>query len=172
MRIPPKLWRILGIGLALLILAGLMVRQWVVPGMIARGIETRYDGKVVVAGWWLGRTSGITGLSLRESDDPKSPVWATAESIATDLSLRDLLTGKVMPRTITLHAPSLTFRLNADGSPATKVPIKGGQGRRFWNPRGPAHHPRRRGPGDDPPGGTATDGRHQGRREAGIRRRR
>ena len=127
MRIPPKLWRILGIGLALLVLIGLVVRQWVVPGMIARGIETRYAGKVVVGGWWLGRTSGVTGLSLRESADPKSPVWASAESIATDLSLGDLLAGRAMPRTITLHAPSLTFRLNADGTPATKVPLKGGK---------------------------------------------
>jgi len=127
MRIPPKLWRILGIGLVVLVVAGLIVRQWVVPGLIARALESRYAGKISVGGWWLGgSSSGITDLSLHEGPGADSPVWATAKAIETDLSMRAILSGRVMPGKITLRSPAITFRLAEDNSPLTKPPLKGG----------------------------------------------
>ena len=129
MRIPPKLWRVLGIGLAVLLGAVLVVRQWVVPAMIARALESRYEGKVSVGGWWLGgSSSGITNLSLHEGPGADSPVWATAKAIETDLSLGGLLSGRAMPGKITLRDPEIHFRLAEDGKPLTKPPLKGGGG--------------------------------------------
>ena len=129
MRIPPKVWKSLGIGIVVLLAIGLIVRAWVVPGLIARQIEARYAGKVKVGGWWLGgSSSGITGLELYEGEGGSREPWAKAEAIETDLTLGGLLSGKTNPGKITLRAPSIVFRLDKDGHPLTKIPLKGGGG--------------------------------------------
>ncbi len=129
MRIPPKVFKVLGIGFLILLAIGLVVRTWVVPGLIARQIEARYDGKVVVGGWWLGAGSaGITGLELYEGPGGAREPWFKAAAIETDLTLGGILGGHTSPGKVILRSPRPVFRLDKDGHPLTKIPLKPGGG--------------------------------------------
>lgn len=125
MRIPNRLWRWVAVGLVVLIAIGLAVRAWVVPAIILNRLQARYDGHVTIRDWWLnGRSSGVIGLTLHEGRSPSSPVWASAERVATDLSLGSLLAGRTTPRTLVLRSPRLTFRIDQAGRLLTRPPLK------------------------------------------------
>lgn len=130
MRIRRKTWVVLGLGaVALLAAAVLVVRTWVVPAVIVRGIEEKYGGKVEVRSWWLGRSSsGIDGLVLHEGPGADSPVWMTADRVETDLSLGDLVRGRTSPGRIVVERPTVVLRVGRDNKLLTDIPLRSGGG--------------------------------------------
>jgi translocation and assembly module TamB len=126
MRISFKGLRRLGLGLLIaLVLVGVVVWIWVIPAAIRAGIRAHYDGHFAFEGWWIGRSSaGVTGLTLHEGPSPDSPVWASAERVATDLSLGGLLRGRFTPRRIVFRHPFIQYRIDAQGNPLTNVPLR------------------------------------------------
>ncbi|MGE5756779.1 MAG: hypothetical protein ACM35G_13865, partial [Planctomycetaceae bacterium] len=130
MRISAKLGKHLGIGAAVAIVALIIVRAWAVPALIRSQLQAQFEGKVDFRDWWLnGRSSGVVGLALHEGPGTDSPVFASAERVATDLSLPGLLRGRLSPRRITLDSPKVTFRLDRDGRFANLPALRGGGGR-------------------------------------------
>lgn len=114
-----------GLGLVVLVLAGLAARQWLVTPLIERVISGYYDGKVTVRSWWLGgSSSGLVGVELHETKAGGSRVWAGFGSIKTDISLSRILQGKLQPAEVAIDAPVVDIHLHEDGSLATKMPFK------------------------------------------------
>src|SRR3954451_23018678 len=112
-----KSWRLLGAGLASGLVVFLLVRAWVVPALIVRELESLTGGKVTIRGCWLGfGSSGVEGLTLFEGTAPGEPAWATADRVATDLTIGGLVLGRFQPRRLTLTAPRVTLRLGPDGT--------------------------------------------------------
>ena len=127
MKISARIWRGLGIALAVIVVAGVVGVAWGVPAVIRGQLAARYGGKLAFSGWWLDNASaGVKGLALHEGAATSSPVWARADRVATDLSLGGLVRGRVAPTKITLFRPDIVFRLDADGKPLTLPPLKGG----------------------------------------------
>src|SRR5579864_1502001 len=125
MPIPRKLWRRLAIVLFGLGTLGFCIQTWVVPALILRQLEARYGGRVSIRGWWLGGSSaGVWGLVFHEGRAAGSPVWATTQSAATDLSLGGLLRGRWFPSHIKLRSPRITIRLDRQGHVLTRIPFK------------------------------------------------
>ncbi len=125
MKVSSKLWRWLGVGLLVLIVAFVVVRTWVVPAVIVGQIRNQYGGHVAIQSWWLGGSSaGVSGLELHEGPSADSPVWARIGKVGTDLSLGDLLSGRFAPKTVTIRKPELSFRIAEDGHPLTQIPLQ------------------------------------------------
>ncbi len=124
MRRSTRRWRWFGLALVVLAVAFGVIRTWVVPAIIVAQVRKTYHGRVVVRDWWLGFDSaGVRGVELGESDAPGSPDWFTAERISTDVSIRNLLHGRVMPTRVEIDRPKVAFRLDAKGQPTTKIPF-------------------------------------------------
>ena len=110
-------------------LAGLAAWRWIIPAAIVAAIQAKHTGHVAIDGWWIGRTSaGVTGLVLHETPAPDSPVWARADRVSTDLSLGGAIRGDFSPDRIEFVRPTIDFRIGADGSPQTTIPLKSGGG--------------------------------------------
>ena len=125
MKISFKGLRRLGLGLLIaLALLVVVVWVWVVPAVIRAGIREHYDGHFAFKGWWIGRSSaGLTGLTLHEDPSPSSPVWARVEQVRTDLTLSGLLRGRFTPSRIVFRHPSIQYRIDAQGTPLTNLPL-------------------------------------------------
>ncbi len=124
MRRSTRRWRWFGLALVALTVAFGVIRTWVVPAIIVGQIRKTYHGRVVVRDWWLGFDSaGIRGVELGENDSPGSPSWFTADRISTDVSIRSLLRGRVMPTRVEIDRPKVAFQLDAKGQPTTKIPF-------------------------------------------------
>jgi translocation and assembly module TamB len=124
MRLTSRKFRWLGLVAVLLVAAFLAIRQWVVPAIIVQQIQARYHGKVEVGNWWFGwKSSGISGVMLRETPSGDSPPWFSADRISTDLSFSSLFHGRIVPGRIEIDRPSIDFRIDAKGQPLTKIPI-------------------------------------------------
>ena len=96
MRLSAKIVRRLGLGLLVTLLVFAIARTWVVPRLIVAGIGSSYQGRVTIRDWWLNtRSAGVVGLTLHEGHEARSPAWATADRVSTDLSLGSLLRGRV-----------------------------------------------------------------------------
>lgn len=121
-----KGWRRrLGLGLVGLIALLGCAKRWAVPALIVGQIEARYGGKVTIQGWWIdARSAGVVGLTLHEGPGAGSPVWASAPRVETDLSLAGLFRGRFAPKRVTLRSPRVAFRLDRDGRPLTRIPLK------------------------------------------------
>ncbi len=116
----------LAIGLAAIVIVAVFAGYLAVPLLIRGQLAKRYGGRATFSGWWVnGSSAGVTGLSLHEGPGTDSPVWATAGRVETDLSLGGLLKGRFQPGRIALIRPRITFRLDADGRPLTRPPLKG-----------------------------------------------
>src|SRR4051794_503238 len=121
-----KSWRLLGAGLASGLVVLLLVRAWVGPALIVGELESLTGARVTIRGCWLGfGSSGVEGLTLFEGTGPGAPAWATAERVATDLTIGGLFLGRLQPRRLTLSTPRITLRLGRDGAPLY-VPTFGG----------------------------------------------
>lgn len=124
MRHPAKIGRRIGFGLLVALILLAIARTWVIPRLIVAGIETRYRGRVTIRDWWLdARSAGVVGLTLHEGHEAGSPSWATADRVATDLSLGSLLRGRVTPRGLVLQAPHLTLRIDRNNHVLTQIPF-------------------------------------------------
>jgi translocation and assembly module TamB len=122
MRIARKWLKPLGIALALVGLLVVAVRAWVVPALVVRALEARAGGRVEIRDWWLNtRSAGVVGLKVAEGLEAHAPVWATAERVATDLSLGGLLRGRLAPGEIRLDRPRVSLRFDRKGALLTKV---------------------------------------------------
>ncbi len=122
-------WRWVALGGVAVVGVAIGAMLWIVPRVIAGQVRSRYDGQVNISGWWIGgSSSGVKGLTLHESSDPTSPVWARAEAVETDLTIGGLLSGRTSPKKITLVRPALVFRIDRDGRPLTRPSIRGGSG--------------------------------------------
>jgi len=77
----------LGLGLAVVVAVFVIVWSWVIPAVIVSQIQAAVVGKVTIQSWWLnGHSAGVVGLTLHEGPTARSPVFAAAERVATDLS--------------------------------------------------------------------------------------
>jgi translocation and assembly module TamB len=124
MRLKSRKFKRLGLVALFLVAAFFAVRHWVVPAIIAQQIRAQYHGDVVIGDWWFGwRSSGVSGVKLRETTSSDSPTWFAADRISTDVSLSRLLHGRVMPTRIDIDRPSVDFRIDAKGQPVTKIPV-------------------------------------------------
>ncbi len=119
--------RIRRFALVLLVIVLVPPVLWIGVVMIA---PTDWARRQVVAAMEArsGRTVGLARLSVRllggiqltsleigspqSTDDP----WLTTASVRFDLSLRQLLTGNVRPKTLTVEGASLRVLRRADGS--------------------------------------------------------
>jgi translocation and assembly module TamB len=129
MRISARRAKRLGIGVAVAIVAALVLRVWVVPAVIQGQLERTLGGKVSFRDWWLnGRSAGLVGLTLHEGMTADSPRFASAERVTTDLSLLGLLRGRVSPRRMVLDGPKVTFRLDREGRCVNLPAFSGGGG--------------------------------------------
>jgi translocation and assembly module TamB len=101
------------------------VRTWLVPALIVRVVQSRLAGTITIRDWWLNTTSaGVVGVTLREGRTAESPVWLTAQRVATDLSLRGLLQGRFMPGQVTVERPTVLLRLDRRGQLLTPLPVR------------------------------------------------
>ncbi len=101
-----------------------VVRTWLVPALIVREIRQTYHGRVVVRDWWFGpESAGIGGVELGESDAPDSPTWFAADRIEANVTIRDVLKGRILPTRIEIDRPRASVRLDAKGLPITKIPF-------------------------------------------------
>lgn len=122
MRMSRRWGKRLAIGLALTAALGVAGWTWLVPALLVRSLQARTGGNVEFRGWWInGRSAGLVGLTLHEGLDARSPVWASAAKVATDLSLGALLRGRVTPGRVRLIAPEIVLRLSAQGELLTPV---------------------------------------------------
>lgn len=104
-----------GVGLAVLAVTIVAAWSWLVPALIARAIAAELGETVTFRSWWIdGRSSGVTGLSVRERG-PTSPVWLTVPRVTTDLSLGKVVRGRLRPGRVTLEAPIAVVRLDRQG---------------------------------------------------------
>ena len=127
MRISSRWAKRLGVGLAVVVAAVIVVRTWVIPAVIVGQVQAMVAGKVTIRDWWIdGHSAGVVGLALHEGPTAGSPVFASAERVATDLSLLGLLRGRVAPGLITLVRPEVHFRLDRDGRFANMPVLRGG----------------------------------------------
>ncbi|MBV8076234.1 MAG: hypothetical protein JO284_07550, partial [Planctomycetaceae bacterium] len=102
---------------------------WVIPAVIVGQVQAMVAGKVTIRDWWIdGHSAGVVGLALHEGPTAGSPVFASAERVATDLSLLGLLRGRVAPGLITLVRPEVHFRLDRNGRFANMPVFRGGAG--------------------------------------------
>ena len=125
MRLPARFWKRFALGLGILVIAGLIVRTWVVGPLIVRLIESRIDARVTIRGWWFNtRSAGVIGLVLHEGKSTDSPIRATAQRIGTDLSLGGMLRGRFSPRKVTLKTPTVTLKLDRKGQLVTPLIIQ------------------------------------------------
>src|SRR4051812_14536711 len=118
-------WILAGAILLTLVPLGLLIRTWVVPALILAQIQAHYRGKATIRGWWWdGKSAGIVGLSLFEGEGSDSAAWATADGVSVDLTPGRLIRGQFLPRRVTIDLPRVTLRLDRDGRPLTRIPIK------------------------------------------------
>ena len=124
MRLPARMGRWVGLFLVVLVVAIGVVRTWVVPAVLVSQIRKQYHGNVILGDWWLnGSSAGIRSIQLGESDAPDAPIWFSSGPITTDVSLRSLLRGHVLPTRVEIDRPKIAFHLDAKGQPTTKIPL-------------------------------------------------
>lgn len=124
MRLSARKWRWIGLGLAVVAIAFIVVRTWVVPAVILGQIQAKYRGRVVVRDWWFGlHSAGLVGVSLGEGPEADSPEWLSVDRIAVDVSLASLIRGRVSPTRVEIDHPRIKFRMDAKGQPITKIPL-------------------------------------------------
>jgi len=129
MRVTRKTLLRLTIGLAAalgLAAIGLVVGWvWVVPMVIRAQVAKSYGGHVAVGPISVGPGGiGVGAVALHEGPGAGSPVWARAAGIQTDLTVGGLLKGRFKPSVVTIRGPKITYRLDRDGKPLTKIPVK------------------------------------------------
>lgn len=118
---------ILGAVPVLALLAFVVVRTWVVPAVILGQIGNFSTGHAAIQSYWVnGKSAGVVGLTLHEGADPGSPVLAAVDRVETDLSLGGLIRGRFLPGKVTVRSPRLAFRLDRNGQPLAKPPLKAG----------------------------------------------
>ena len=85
---PRKIVKALAVAAAALVVVGILIRFWVVPSLVIARIEALTGGKATIGGFWInGRSSGVKGLTLRETLKADSPVWAEARAYGPTLAL-------------------------------------------------------------------------------------
>ena len=129
MRTASKLKYGLGTIAALALVALVILRAWVVPEVLRGQLQARFEGHVHFRDWWIdGRSAGVTGLTLHEGARSDSPIFASADRVATDLSLASVLRGRLTPRRVTLDAPKVLLRLDKRGRFENLPALRGGGG--------------------------------------------
>lgn len=122
MRIPARFWKRSGLALAVVLAVLVIVRTLVVPALLARTIESLLGCRATINDWWLGASSaGIVGLTIYEGTEPGAPVWATAKTVTTDLSLGALLRGRFTPGRVTVRDPKVDLRFDRHGQLLTEL---------------------------------------------------
>lgn len=135
MRRLKKLARVLGVLLVLGVVAGLVVRNYVVRAVILAELRKYYGGRVTLGDWWLdGTSAGVTGVALGETAAPDSPDWVAVDRIKTDISIGRLLRGRFLPTRVEVEHPKLSLRFAKDGKLATPIPFKAGSGKSSSKP--------------------------------------
>ena len=125
MRRLKKLAKIFGVLIALGVVAGFVIRNYVVRAVLLSEIRKQYGGHVELGDWWLNGTSaGVAGIKLGETDRPDSPTWLAADRISTDISIGHLLRGQFLPTRIEVDQPKLALKFDPKGQLATPLPIK------------------------------------------------
>lgn len=128
-KVTRRVWRWFGAGTLAVLALFIVVRTWLVPTFIVRVIRSHYGGRVTIRDWWVNtHSTGIRGLVLHEGVSADSPVWATADSVSTDLTVGGLLRGQFSPGKLNLRSPHLTFRLDSEGRPLSRLPLKPSRG--------------------------------------------
>jgi translocation and assembly module TamB len=118
-------WRRLGIGLAILLTLGFLVRTWVVPALITRALQARYGGRLEFRDWWVNLASaGVTDLRLHEGESARSEVWLRADRVATDISLASLARLRVAPGEVKFQKARIAFRFDRAGLLLTMPPFR------------------------------------------------
>ncbi len=130
MRISSRGFRRLFLALLIVLIPiGIVLWVWVIPRVIVAAIQQNYEGHVAISGWWInGSSAGVTGLSLHEGQEPRSPVWMSADRVSTDLSLWRLLHRQFSPRRIVFRHPSIQYRIDPKGQPLTRIPLRSSGG--------------------------------------------
>jgi translocation and assembly module TamB len=109
------------------VVAVVVVWVWVVPWLIVGALESRFGARVEIAGWWLdGSSAGVRGLRVHEGTAADSPVWATAERVATDLTPVGLFLGRLTPGRVRLARPVVTLRVGRNGDLMTPIRLNAG----------------------------------------------
>ena len=122
MRVPGKLLKGLGIGLAVVAVVFVVVRTWVVQAVIVGQIQAKVGGRVEIRDWWLnGGSAGVGRAEGPRRPRRPSPVWASAERVTTDLTLGGVLRGRFAPGKVTLEAPGVSLKFDEKGNLAHKV---------------------------------------------------
>ncbi len=118
-----KHWRGIAATGAIVMVVLVVGALWIAPVVITSVARSAYGGHVTIRGWWVGfRSAGVTGLSLHEGQDASSPVWLTADTVNTDLSLGSVLHGRLSPRRVMIEDPEILIRLDEDGKLLTQFP--------------------------------------------------
>ena len=126
MRRLKKWMRVAGVLLVLGVVAFFVIRNYVVRRVILAEVRKQYGGRVELGDWWLdGKSAGVTGVALGESDRPDSPTWLAADRISTDLSIGRLLRGQFLPTRVVVEHPKVSLRFDKDGKLATAIPFRG-----------------------------------------------
>jgi translocation and assembly module TamB len=124
---PGKRWAIrVSVIVGVVVVAVVVVRGWVIPSVLTKTLSARLHGQARVGNWWLGRSAGVEGLSLREGDAADSPEWLSARRVATDLSFAGLFRGRFAPQQVTIDGARLLLRFAKNGDLLTKGPFSGG----------------------------------------------
>src|SRR5436309_1081294 len=74
MSIPSKIWRRLGFGLAVAIVALVVVRSWVIPAVIVGQIQSRLEGKVTIRSGGRSEPMVVSGAAGRLEPDASGRV--------------------------------------------------------------------------------------------------
>ena len=118
-----KHWRGIAAAGAIVLVVLVLGCVWVAPLVITSVARSAYGGHVTIGGWWVGfRSAGVTGLRLHEGQETSSPVWLSADTVSTDLSLGSLLHGRFRPRRVMIDDPNILIRLGEDGKVLTQFP--------------------------------------------------
>jgi translocation and assembly module TamB len=123
MRLLRKHWRGIAATGGILVVVLVVVGLWVVPWVITSAAGSATGGRVSIGGWWVGfGSAGVTGIRLHEGQEADSPVWLSAETVSTDLSLGALLHGRFGPRRVTIEEPEILIRLDEENRILTRFP--------------------------------------------------
>ncbi len=103
-------------GVALFALQQYIAGQMSVQLAAQYGAEVEIDSSSVT---WSG--TSLHGVRLFEVGAPRR-AWLEIAKLETDLALGDILRGRRVPRTLTLHSPRIHLRLDERGGLATRLP--------------------------------------------------
>lgn len=91
--------------------------------MVAAELEPLVGGPVEIDSLSLGfGGTAVTGVRIWGSEGKEVDPWASADEIEADVSLIDVITGSVMPGSVTLRGAAVTLRLGPDGNLVNPLP--------------------------------------------------